>query len=108
MREAVGARVYALANGVTQMRVQNGAYHRWAQDLKRVHFGLGSATVVDLRVEWPSGAVETFPGVAVDRLYRLTEGSGLAQVTLGLAVVYSCGPPPLNAAVDSGIYHWRD
>jgi hypothetical protein len=108
IREAVGARVYAIANGVTQMRVQNGAYHRWAQDMKRSHFGLGSATSVDLRVEWPSGAVETFAGVPVDRLYRLTEGAGLAEVTLGLAVVYSCGPPPLNGAVDSGIFLWRD
>ena len=108
VREAIGARVYAMANGVNQMRVQNGAYHRWAQDLKRVHFGLGTATAVDVRVEWPSGAVETFPGVPVDRLYRLTEGSGLSEVTLGLAVVYSCGPPPLNGAVDSGIFLWRD
>lgn len=107
-REAIGARVYAIANGVTQLRVQNGAYHRWAQDMKRSHFGLGAATVVDLRVEWPSGAVETFAGVPVDGLYRVTEGSGIAAVTPGVARAYQCGPPPLDGAVDSGVFLWRD
>ena len=74
-RDATGARVYATANGVTQFRVQNGRYHRWSQDAKRIHFGLAGATAVDLHVEWPSGAVETFPGVAADQLYKITEGS---------------------------------
>ena len=39
-RDATGARIYATAGGVTQLRVQNGAYHRWSQDFKRSHFGL--------------------------------------------------------------------
>jgi hypothetical protein len=107
-REAIGARVYATANGVTQVRVQNGAYHRWAQDFKRSHFGLGTATAVDLRVEWPSGTVETFAGVAVDQLYRLTEGAGIAAVVAGQALAYPCGAPPLDGAVDAGIFLWRD
>ena len=107
-RDATGARVYATANGVTQLRVQNGSYHRWAQDMKRSHFGLGTATAVDLRVEWPSGAVESYPAVAVDQLYRVTEGSGLAHVTPGVGPAYACGAPPLNGAVDSGMFLWRD
>jgi hypothetical protein len=107
-REAIGARVYATANGVTQLRVQDGAYHRWAQDMKRSHFGLGTATTVDLRVEWPSGTVETFSGVAADRLYRLTEGAGIAEAPLGIAPAYPCGAPPLDGAVDSGLFLWRD
>jgi hypothetical protein len=107
-REAVGARVFATANGVTQLRVQNGAYHRWAQDMKRSHFGLGTATAVDLRVEWPSGAVESYPAVAVDHLYRITEGSGVATVTPGFVRAYACGAPPLDGSVDSGMFLWRD
>jgi len=107
-RDAVGARVYATANGIGQMRIQNGGYHRWAQDYKRSHFGLGSATTVDLLVAWPSGAVESYPGVAPNHLYRITEGSGIAQVTAGVAPAYSCGAPTLNGAVDSGIFVWRD
>ncbi len=107
-RDATGARVYATANGVTQLRVQNGAYHRWSQDLKRSHFGLAGATAVDLKVMWPSGAVENYPAVAADQLYRITEGSGIAPVALGLAPAYQCGPPPLNGATDSGVFIWRD
>jgi hypothetical protein len=73
-RDATGARVYATALGVTQFRAQDGRYHRWSQDSKRIHFGLASATSVSLTVKWPSGLVQTFPSVAADRLYTLTEG----------------------------------
>jgi hypothetical protein len=73
-RDATGARVYATALGVTQFRVQDGRYHRWSQDSKRIHFGLASATSVSLTVKWPSGLVQTFPSVAANRLYTLTEG----------------------------------
>ena len=112
-RDATGARIYATAsnNGksVTQLRVQNGAYHRWSQDAKRAHFGLASATTVDLRVEWPSGATDIIPNVAADQLYRITEGSAIAApVALGIAPAYQCGPPPLNGATDSGVFIWRD
>ena len=90
------------------MRVQNGAYHRWSQDLKRSHFGLAGATTVNLEVKWPSGADELYPNVAADQLYRITEGSGIAPVALGIAPAYQCGPPPLNGATDSGVFIWRD
>ena len=44
-RDATGARVYATALGVTQFRVQDGRYHRWSQDSKRIHFGSGECHV---------------------------------------------------------------
>ena len=75
-RDATGARVYATALGVTQFRVQDGRYHRWSQDSKRIHFGLAGATSVSLQVKWPSGLVQTFPNVAANRLYTITEGTG--------------------------------
>jgi hypothetical protein len=107
-RDATGAKVYATAGGVTQLRVQNGAYHRWSQDAKRAHFGLAGNTTVDLRVEWPSGNVETF-SVAANSLYRITENTGIATVDLGAAPkAYQCGSPTLNGAVDSGVFVWRD
>jgi hypothetical protein len=107
-RGAVGARIYAMTAGRTQMRVQDGSYHRWSQDMPRAHFGLGVATSVDLRVEWPSGNVQTFNGVAANRLYRVTEGSGIAQIVPGNAPPYQCGPPTINGATDSGVFIWRD
>ena len=107
-RDAVGARIYATAGGKQQLRVQNGAYHRWSQDLKRAHFGLGGATLVDLRIEWPSGSVQTFNDVAVDRLYEITEGGGIVRIQPGVAPAYQCGPPPLSGAKDVGVFIWRD
>jgi hypothetical protein len=72
-RDATGARVYATANGVTQLRVQDGRYHRWSQDAKRIHFGLAGAQSVSLTVKWPSGGTQTFANVAANRLYSITE-----------------------------------
>jgi hypothetical protein len=112
-RDATGARVYATANGITQLRVQNGAYHRWAQDMKRSHFGLAGATQVDLTVDWPSGNVDNFPGVSADQIYKITEGTvsgagAIAPVALGIAPAYQCGPPAINGATDTGVFIWRD
>jgi hypothetical protein len=107
--EAVGARVYALTgNGTEQLRVQNGGYHRWSQDAKRLHFGLARFGTVDLRVEWPSGHVQWHRGVAANRVYRITESGGIAQVRLGEGPAYPCGAPPLDGKVDRGVFIWRD
>ena len=84
-RDATGARVFATANGVTQLRVQDGGYHRWSQNMKRAHFGLASASQVNVRVEWPSGNVQTFNNVAANKLYRITEGGGIVAVPLSVA-----------------------
>jgi hypothetical protein len=43
----------------------------------RPHFGLGQATKVDdIEVRWPSGKVEHFSVLGVDRIVTITEGSG--------------------------------
>ncbi len=73
-RDATGAMVYANANGVSQLRVQDGRYHRWSQDAKRIHFGLAAEQAVSLTVKWPSGATQTFADVAANHLYQITEG----------------------------------
>ena len=107
-REATGAKVYVTAGGVEQLRVMNGGYHRWSQDSKRAHFGLVNNTTVDIRVVWPGNTQQTFQGARADRLYRITEGSGIVAVTPGRAPAYPCGPPSTNGTVDSGVFAWRD
>lgn len=82
-RDAVGARVIATAGGRSQLREQNGGYHRWSQNHGRQHFGLAGNAVVDLRIEWPSGLVDTHPDVPADRVYRVTEGGGLTVIAGG-------------------------
>jgi hypothetical protein len=46
----------------------------------RPHLGLDQAQVVDsLEVRWPSGQVDTFKNLAVNRLYVVTEGAKSPQ-----------------------------
>jgi enediyne biosynthesis protein E4 len=45
----------------------------------RVHFGLGAATKIDsVEVRWPSGLVENFSKIQVDKFNELNEGAGTA------------------------------
>jgi hypothetical protein len=106
--DATGARVYATALGVTQFRVQDGRIHRWSQDAKRIHFGLAGATAADITIKWPSGLVQTFPGVAANQLYKVTENGSPVPVALGVAPHYQCGPPTINPLTDSGVFVWMD
>lgn len=73
-RDGIGARVTLTSGGTRQIRQQVGAFHRVAQDMKRLHFGLGQETVVDeIEVAWPSGVVQTLHAVAADQVLRIVE-----------------------------------
>ena len=76
-KDAVGATVYLTANHMRQrMDVLSGGSYISSSD-QRPHFGLGEATAVDeIEVHWPSGKVEKFSAPGVDRIVKLTEGSG--------------------------------
>jgi hypothetical protein len=75
-RDAVGARVTALAGGKPQMREVTLGDGYGSQNSLRQHFGLGAAPAVDtLTVRWPrSGIVQTFHNVAANRIVEITEG----------------------------------
>ncbi|HWJ05392.1 MAG TPA: CRTAC1 family protein [Steroidobacteraceae bacterium] len=107
-REATGARVFVTANGVSQVRENNGGYHRWSQDMKRLHFGVAGATTASVRVEWPNGTTQNFSNVATNRLYRITQGGAIAAVTPGGAPPYQCGKPTFSAGAEAAIFIWRD
>jgi hypothetical protein len=76
-RDAVGATVYLTANGMKQREdVLSGGSYGSTSD-PRLHFGLGQATKLDdIEVHWPSGSVEHFTVLGVDRIVTLTEGAG--------------------------------
>lgn len=78
-RDAIGARIYATAGGVTQYREQNEGYHRWSQNQRRTHFGLAGNTTVNLTVKWPSGRTDIYNNVAAGHIYVATEGGGIRQ-----------------------------
>src|SRR5580704_6303117 len=76
-RDAVGATVYVIANGMKQRGdvISGGSY--LSTNDPRPHFGLGQATTVDaIEVHWPSGKVEHFTAPGVDRIVSITEGTG--------------------------------
>ncbi len=76
-RDAVGATVYVIANGMKQREdVLSGGSYASTSD-PRPHFGLGQATKIDdIEVHWPSGKVEHFTVPGVDRIVTIAEGAG--------------------------------
>ena len=75
-RDGIGARVFATAGEVRQMREfihSNG----WTQDEFKLHFGLGEHTMVDqVEVRWPSGQVDVIDNIPADQTVRIIEGRG--------------------------------
>jgi hypothetical protein len=75
-RGAVGAQVRILTSGQKRLSFVNGGNSFAGQSSARVHFGLGASTSLEnVEVRWPSGLVQNFHGLAVDRLHKLREGS---------------------------------
>jgi hypothetical protein len=73
-RDSVGARLRLTgASGVQHSHVNTAVGYGCASD-RRVHFGLGpDSAVKELRVEWPSGAIQTLRDVPADRIITVRE-----------------------------------
>jgi hypothetical protein len=78
-RDAIGARINMKAGSrIFVDEVRSGSSYDSNSDM-RVHFGLGSVTRLDsVQVRWPSGLVEQFDNLAVDKIHTLKEGGGTA------------------------------
>jgi hypothetical protein len=86
-RTGIGARIRVVAKtrkDTQQPLIQidevrsGGSYY--SQNDLRLHFGLQDATIVDLiEVRWPSGQVDTYSNLAINRLYIVEEGSKTAR-----------------------------
>ncbi len=76
-RDGVGAVVAVKAGGRRRRawRFGGGSYQS-ASD-PRLHFGLGEDQIDEVEVRWPSGRVDRFARLLVDRCYRLKEGSAM-------------------------------
>ncbi len=73
-RDAVGAwMTVTTPDNFEQYREQGSGYHRWSQNSKRVHVGLGNQTQATATVHWPSGAVNTYTGLNANTVYILEE-----------------------------------
>lgn len=75
-RSAIGARVTVESRGhrQTEQVISGGSY--FSQNELTLYFGLGSAVKVDrMEVRWPSGAVQEWEQLAVNRKLVITEGA---------------------------------
>ena len=81
-RSALNARVRITTGSQTQLgEVRSGGSYLSQSDL-RLHFGLAQTLTIDkLQVLWPDGSTQSFPNVAADRFYRLTQGGALTPIT---------------------------
>ena len=75
-RSGIGARMKCVTGDLVQIdEVRSGGSYLSHNDL-RIHFGLGAAEKVDLlEVRWPSGQVDSFRNLAVDRIVVAKEGA---------------------------------
>jgi hypothetical protein len=73
-RDGVGTKVWVTTGDRTQYREQNGGTTLYGQNSTTIHFGLGSASVIDrLKVKWPSGRSQEFSDIAVNQILTLIE-----------------------------------
>jgi hypothetical protein len=78
-RDALGAEIRVAAGGRTWWRLVQPATSFLSSHDPRAHFGLGAAVRLDwIRVTWPDGAEESFPGGPADRHVTLRKGTGTA------------------------------
>src|SRR6202044_1019230 len=73
-RDGIGARVEVFAGNRrwTAERVASSGY--LSQNDGRLHFGLGSASIIDkVVIRWPSGHEQTIEKLAVDRVLTIEE-----------------------------------
>jgi hypothetical protein len=79
-RNAVGAKIQLKAGGMTQVDEVHSLDSYLSHSDWRLHFGLGTATVVDeIVIRWPSGQTETLTKLPVDRKIKIIEGQGLSK-----------------------------
>jgi hypothetical protein len=99
-RDGIGARLLASAGGVVQLREQNAGIHSRGQNHQRIHFGLGSNTLVDeLNILWPSGVTQTLQNVTADQIIHVIEPattSAQGQPWSGVPRPLLCYPNPFH------------
>jgi enediyne biosynthesis protein E4 len=76
-RSAIGARVLAHYNGKVQAQTLSSQTSYISVNDPRLHFGLGAAASADIDVFWPSGAKESYKGLASGQLHTIREGQGV-------------------------------
>jgi enediyne biosynthesis protein E4 len=78
-RSAIGARALVRYGGRQQLQEVLGQAGFLSVNDRRLHFGLGTEQTADVEVRWPSGVVQSFKGVAANRLVTIDETKGMVD-----------------------------
>jgi hypothetical protein len=80
--QAIGAKVWVTSGGRTQYRELHGGGAYLSANDRRMHFGLGSATIVEtIEVRWPDGERETRTNVPADQRLRIERAASPASAS---------------------------
>jgi hypothetical protein len=106
-RDAFGAHVRLVQNGVSAVAEVDGGSSHASQNSSIVHFGLGSATVVDsVIVTFPSGIERIFTELGANQVVQVVEDVATGVSTLEMstiAVVYQDGQVVLDSQRDQQV-----
>jgi enediyne biosynthesis protein E4 len=78
-RSAIGSRVIVRYGGKVQAQCVTSQTSYISSNDPRLHFGLGKVTTADIEIFWPTGASDTFKGVAANQLVTIREGQGIVK-----------------------------
>ncbi len=100
-RAGIGARIEIQVGNQTQYRTFQNSAGAFSQNLLPAHFGLGSATVVNvLRIRWLDGTVDTITNLPADQRVVFQQTSGVAATYLaGLGCPNGSGLAPTLTSV---------
>ena len=76
-RSAIGARILVRYGDKVQAQAVLSQTSFYSCNDPRLHFGLGTASSVDIEIFWPSGLHEKFKAVRANELVTLREGVGI-------------------------------
>jgi hypothetical protein len=76
-RSGIGARVLVRYDQRIQTQEVVAQASFYSVNDRRLHFGLGATTTVDVEIRWPNGRKETLTKVGVDRVITVKEGQGI-------------------------------
>lgn len=79
-RDAIGAKVFVTLEGRNLRSTLQAGDSYLAQSSKRLHFGLGDATVAkEVKVIWPDGSEDVYQNLQANQCYKLTQGNPTAS-----------------------------
>jgi hypothetical protein len=78
-RSAIGARVTARYGNRRQSQEVTAQSSFYSANDRRLHFGIGAETSLDLTIRWTNGKTETILNVGADQLVVIKEGAGIIR-----------------------------